>query len=226
MTTLRQCVVEEARTWLGTPYRLGARVKGAGCDCATLLFMVYRHCGLIGDEEIGVFAGDWWAHTTEEKYLFRLLRHAGKVAESIAYASIQAEPGNIALTRVAKSKVFNHGGIILAWPRIVHAIGPAVREVDASRDPMWAYREIIILNPFRDGGPSGGDALHPEGVVAGEPSSPPSDDAATPALSEAAAPAPSRGLGDMVARVTKLFGFKECGGCAKRRAWLNRMAPL
>lgn len=36
---------------------------------------------------------------------------------------------------------------------------------------------------------------------------------------------PSRGLGDTVAKVTKVFGVKECGGCAKRRARLNQMKP-
>lgn len=36
--------------------------------------------------------------------------------------------------------------------------------------------------------------------------------------------APRRpGLGDAVAGVAKALGFKECGGCAKRRAWLNRL---
>lgn len=35
-----------------------------------------------------------------------------------------------------------------------------------------------------------------------------------------------RGLGDVVARVTKKLGIKECGGCKKRRAWLNEHVPF
>jgi hypothetical protein len=30
-------------------------------------------------------------------------------------------------------------------------------------------------------------------------------------------------LGDFVADITKVLGIKECGGCAKRRAALNRL---
>ena len=35
----------------------------------------------------------------------------------------------------------------------------------------------------------------------------------------------SRGLGDTVAKVTKLFGIAPCGGCRKRRQMLNRVFP-
>lgn len=35
-----------------------------------------------------------------------------------------------------------------------------------------------------------------------------------------------KGLGDMVSRVTKAVGIKECGGCAKRRELLNKAFPL
>lgn len=31
------------------------------------------------------------------------------------------------------------------------------------------------------------------------------------------------GLGDAVSALTHSLGIKECGGCAKRREWLNRM---
>lgn len=35
----------------------------------------------------------------------------------------------------------------------------------------------------------------------------------------------SRGLGDTIAKVTKAVGIKPCGGCARRRALLNRLVP-
>ena len=34
------------------------------------------------------------------------------------------------------------------------------------------------------------------------------------------------GVGDVVARVTRFFGIKSCGGCEKRRQWLNKKMPL
>jgi len=33
------------------------------------------------------------------------------------------------------------------------------------------------------------------------------------------------GLGDAVAAVTQAFGVKPCGGCQKRKEWLNKKVP-
>lgn len=35
-----------------------------------------------------------------------------------------------------------------------------------------------------------------------------------------------RGLGDVISRVTKKLGIKECGGCKKRREKLNEWVPF
>jgi hypothetical protein len=39
-------------------------------------------------------------------------------------------------------------------------------------------------------------------------------------------PKPMRGLGDAIHKVTSKLGIKECGGCAKRRATLNKAFPF
>ena len=33
----------------------------------------------------------------------------------------------------------------------------------------------------------------------------------------------SKGLGDTISKVAKKFGFKECGGCGRRKRVLNKM---
>lgn len=35
----------------------------------------------------------------------------------------------------------------------------------------------------------------------------------------------SRGLGDTIAKVTKFFGIKPCGGCSQRQEKLNELVP-
>jgi hypothetical protein len=35
-----------------------------------------------------------------------------------------------------------------------------------------------------------------------------------------------RGLGDVIAKVTKAFGIKPCIGCSKRQAKLNKLVPF
>ncbi len=144
----REKVIAEARTWIGTPYHTNARVKGAGCDCATLLFMVYHACGLVPDEDTGIFSGDWWCHVSDEIYMRRVVRHAHKVAEAISYATLSAKPGNIVLTRCAESRVYNHAGIVTAWPKLIHAMDPAVEEVDATQHWAWNFRTVTVLDPW------------------------------------------------------------------------------
>lgn len=158
--TTREAVVEEARSYLGTPYRKGGRVKGAGVDCGTLLFCVYRDTGFIAPADEGIFSDpkmvpisqDWFCHTDEDKYMKLLLRYAYKVANGISYPSLKAEPGNIVATAAVQhnrvSKVFNHAGIVVHWPRVIHAIYPVVEECDASSHPLWAFQMTVVLDPF------------------------------------------------------------------------------
>jgi len=144
----RAALVAEARSWIGTPYHVGGMVKGAGCCCGSLILAVLQARGLAPDERFGVYSSDSWAHWREDHYRMRLFRHARKLAEGIAARCMRALPGCIALARAMDSKVFNHAGIVTEWPRIVHAIAPAVIEVDATRDPLWIHREIEIFDPF------------------------------------------------------------------------------
>jgi NlpC/P60 family putative phage cell wall peptidase len=151
IATLRAAVVAEARSWIGTPYRAGNAVKGAGCDCASLIAAVMFACGVFEPEEIGFHGAHWWANGGEEKYMFRLRRHARKMVEGIAYATLEARPGDIALVRVAGSELYNHGGIVTKWPRVVHNVGPSAVEVNASNDccGTWANQQVAIFDPFK-----------------------------------------------------------------------------
>jgi len=144
----RKRVVTEAQSWLKTPYVTGGQVKGAGADCATLLYCVYRNCGFVPADGIEVFSPDAWCHWTEEKYKFRVLRHAKQIAEGVANGSLRAEPGNILLLRTSNSRVYNHGGIIVQWPTIIHAVEPRVEEANLLLHPLWAFQKIAIFDPF------------------------------------------------------------------------------
>ncbi len=144
----REAVVKEALSWLGTPYHPESRLKGIGCDCATFILSVYVNCGIFTDERLGHYALDWWKHSSKEEYLFRVLRHATKVAEAVCYRSLEVSPGNILLGRVANSKRLNHGCIITDYPWAIHSIYPAVCKVNVATDALWAYREVTIFDPF------------------------------------------------------------------------------
>lgn len=46
MPVTRKGFVDEARTWLGTPYRHQGRLKGVACDCIGLVICTARVLGL------------------------------------------------------------------------------------------------------------------------------------------------------------------------------------
>ena len=148
---IRQKIVEEAKSWAGTPYHLGARIKGVGCDCASFILQVMVNVGVFSNERLETYGPDWFKHTEEERYRMQVLRHAKKIVETICYRSTVALPGQIVLGRCGISKVLNHGAIVIQYPVAVHAVVPCVKIIDLSTDPLWAYHSIEIYDPLLKG---------------------------------------------------------------------------
>lgn len=113
---MRNKIVTEAKTWLGTPYHHRARIKGAGAgvDCAQLLAAVYGDCGLVLDTIDEEYPMDWHLHRDEERYLGRVLQHAYRVKKPL--------PGDVALFKFGRA--ISHGAIVVDWPMIIHAYRP------------------------------------------------------------------------------------------------------
>lgn len=147
----REEVISEAYTWLKTPYHKGGMIKGAGCDCATFPYCVYHSCGLIGDEKIGVFSDDWAANAKEEIYMFRILRHAHKIAEGMSFRTLNAQTGNIILVKTDGARVYDHSAIVTRWPIVIHAApcgSGVVAEVDASKHFLFAFKNLHVYDPW------------------------------------------------------------------------------
>lgn len=137
-----------ARSWIGTKYILGGRVKGAGTDCATLLGGYLEECGFSDREELGIYSHDWFCNTTNERYMLRLIRHAPRTLSGICRGTVSAEAGSLILFKVAKSRLFNHGGIITRWPFMVHAADPCVKEQNAVTHWLTGFTEFAIFDPW------------------------------------------------------------------------------
>jgi cell wall-associated NlpC family hydrolase len=144
-TEQRSAVLVEARNWLGTPYHHMGRVKGVGADCATFPAEVYAAVGLIAPPDIDFYPPDWHLHAalrpdqsrpkgpgqipSHELYLARVTEYAIEVESPC--------PGDFALWRIGRA--FAHGAIVIAWPRIIHAVvGIGVIEDDGEA-PTLAF---------------------------------------------------------------------------------------
>lgn len=148
-------IVEEAQSWIGTPYHKRGTIKQVGADCGSFPGMVLVNCGLIPRaefdsvmKEIEAFADDWFMHRADDKYSDLLSRYAKNMGIAITYANAKISPGCIVLMQTGNSKRRNHAGIVTRWPKIIHCIYDGIAEVDASRDPMWANQEITIFDPM------------------------------------------------------------------------------
>ena len=129
----RAKIVSEARSWIGTPYRHQASLKGVGCDCLGLVRGVWR--GVIGHEpeRAPPYAPDW----AEAGGVETLAHAAGRHLTSIPLD--QFAPGDVLLFRWRDHLPAKHAAIVTNMDKMVHAHdGAAVAEVALA--PWWRRR--------------------------------------------------------------------------------------
>lgn len=136
----RAMIVTEARSWLGTPYRHQASLKGVGCDCLGLVRGVWR--AVIGSEPEAPppYAPDWAEASGGEPLAEAALRHL----VPIALAEFGA--GDVLLFRWRAGLTAKHAAIATAPDTMIHAHdGAAVAEVAIS---AWWRRRLAYAFRF------------------------------------------------------------------------------
>jgi cell wall-associated NlpC family hydrolase len=120
-------VVSVARSWCGTPYHTGARIKGAGIDCLTLLAEIYHEAGLVDRVSIPHYPHDWHLHQGEERYLNGLLAYMQEVE--------RPRQGDVVLWRFGRC--FSHGAIVVDWPQVIHAYVGRKVTIENAEKAAW-----------------------------------------------------------------------------------------
>lgn len=113
----RANIVSIARSWMLTPYHEHACVRGAGVDCATLIYAVYREAGECPPIEIPAYSPQWHLHQSDELYLKEVVPHAREISGD------QLGIGDLILYRIGH--VFAHGAILSKPFTIIHAFKEA-----------------------------------------------------------------------------------------------------
>lgn len=137
-----EIIVAEARSWIGTPYRHQASLKGVGCDCLGLLRGVWR--GVMGVEpELPPPYSPDWAEAGADTLVAAARRHL------VPVDCLFVEPGDVLLFRWRESLPAKHCAIATSAKTIVHAHdGASVAEV-AFRS--WWQRHLAFAFRFPDG---------------------------------------------------------------------------
>jgi len=120
-------VIAEARSWIGTPYRHQASLKGVGCDCLGLLRGVWR--AVVGAEsELPPPYTPDWAEAGADALMDAARRHLVPLTA--------VEPGCVLLFRWRDGLAAKHCAIATSRDTMIHAHdGACVAEV-AFR-PWW-----------------------------------------------------------------------------------------
>lgn len=117
----RERIVEEARSWIGTPYLHQASVRGAGTDCLGLLRGVWRAVLGAEPETVPPYSPDW-AEPSRHEVLLEAARR-WLVAKPVSAAA----PGDVLLFRMRTAGIAKHLGIqtgVEDRAGFVHAYAP------------------------------------------------------------------------------------------------------
>ncbi len=108
-------------------------------DCAQLLACVYHAAGLIPEVALEYYPPDWHLHRGLERYLNKVVEYAREIPAADRTHASDPRPGDLVLWRWGRC--FAHGAIVVAWPRVVHAMaGIGVIEEDIERNGAFRDR--------------------------------------------------------------------------------------
>lgn len=130
----RKAVVEEAKTWLGTPYISNGDIKGAGVDCGMLLVRIFVDLKLIPLFDPRPYPAQWAQHQRAEKFLEFVQSFGTEIYEN-------PQPGDVVLFQFGHC--WAHGAIIVDWPVIIHA-NPTVNPRAVCRYDNWRRNSSLF----------------------------------------------------------------------------------
>ena len=125
----RKRFIEEAFSWVGTPFRDCADVKGpqGAVDCAMLLVRCAVAAGLIDPAfDPRPYSPRWHVHRGEEKFIDFLVKLGAREIKEPRLGlpgEASAKPGDILVWQFGRC--YGHGAILVNREEVVHAHGAA-----------------------------------------------------------------------------------------------------
>jgi len=127
--TASHLVLAEARSWIGTPYRHQASLKGVGCDCLGLLRGIWRNVMGAEPELPPPYSPDW-AEAGADTLVSAARRHLVEIDVT------SFQPGDVLLFRWRENVPAKHCAIAASTDTMIHAHdGAMVAEVAFA--PWW-----------------------------------------------------------------------------------------
>ena len=142
MTYAQAAIVTAARSWIGTPYRHQASLRGVGCDCLGLIRGVWREIVGADPEPVPGYSSNWAETSRGEPFLAAAQRHFTELTAA------DARPGDVLIFRMRSTARAKHAAIMAhgaEGPTFIHAYeGECV--VENHLTAAWSRR---IAGAFR-----------------------------------------------------------------------------
>ena len=137
-------IVNQARTWIGTPFHHQARLKKVGCDCLGLVVGVVDELGLKDKNGVPLAAYDEITYSKEPDGAY-FTQKLIELLDEVSLADMRA--GDMALFKVRENP--QHVAILTDYEGelgMIHCFAPARRVVEHRLDDDWRSR---LLKVFR-----------------------------------------------------------------------------
>jgi len=137
----RARIVEEAKSWIGTPYRGWSCIKGpkGGTDCGQFLYGVFRACGLLPAVDLPKdYSLQISQHRASSEYLDLVDKYFRDIPES------EVQPGDLVVYKIGHA--YAHAAIVVNWPGYViqaearHGVSGA----HGSKSPLFRLAERVF----------------------------------------------------------------------------------
>ena len=136
-----------ASSWVGTPFALGASVRGAGVDCVRFVAEVLRECGQISGYEFPAYTIDGGSHLDRSLVEEWLRPHP--LFRELSGGPADLLPGDVLEFRIGRG-VEHHVGLFAGWPsgNLWSSMGNDGVKVRTLRDSSWGRRLSRCWRPM------------------------------------------------------------------------------
>lgn len=126
---LKVQIVEEARKWIGTPYRHQGSLRGVGADCLGLLRGIWREIYGSEPEAPGPYSIDWAEKGGEDRFLEAAIKHFMATDKAPL-------PGHLILFRWNANALAKHAGVMAGADTFIHSYS-GIGVVESPLVPAW-----------------------------------------------------------------------------------------
>ena len=124
-TTIEQVIIDNARTWIGTPWRHNQQKKGVGVDCVRFLEAVARESGIV----IPALPENYNRIAQNNAMKRYLIQHFERVPHS------ERRMADVLLFQ--PNGLNNHIGIATSATTVIHASQRDQKVVEHNLDGIW-----------------------------------------------------------------------------------------